>query len=85
MFSIRNWQSRIAWSFIVLSEKNKSVIYRQRSVRLGRNRAPGGLGPFSRGRALFFPIRISYPVNNIYVFHDVNMRVNEIFLLIYLF
>ena len=26
------------------------------------------LGPFSRARAQFLPIRTSYPVNNIYVF-----------------
>ena len=28
---------------------------------------PGGLGPFSRARAQFLPIRTSYPVNNIYI------------------
>ena len=38
---------------------------------MGKNCALGleyGLGPYSRPRAQFFPIRTSRPVNNIYIF-----------------
>ena len=55
-------------------EKNKYVIYRARSVRMGKNCALGleyGPRPSASGRTQdlghsFFPIRTSRPVNNIY-------------------
>ena len=59
-----------------MEENNKHVIYRPRSVRIGKNCALGlgrvrpsacGLGPYSRPQAQFFPIRTSRPANNIYV------------------
>ena len=54
----------------LLQERNKHVIYWARSVRMGKNCALGleyGLGPYSRPRAQFFPIRTSHPVNKIYI------------------
>ena len=76
-------EATYAMSFIPISfptlkrrrpEKNKYVIYRVGSVRMGKRLCPWswvrssafGLGPYSRPRAQFFPIRTSRPVNNIY-------------------
>ena len=48
-------------------EKNRQVICRPRSVRIGKN-CTCGFGPHSKPLAQFFPIRTSRPANNIYVF-----------------
>ena len=50
-------------------EKNKHVICRPRSVRIGKNCALSlecGLGPYSKPLAQYFPIRTSWPANNIW-------------------
>ena len=46
-------------------KQNKHVICRPRSVRIGKNCAPGLEYP--RPQPQFFPIRTSRPANNIYV------------------
>ena len=50
-------------------EKKQKRYLPARSVRMGKNCAltPGGLGPFLRAQAQFFPIQTPQPVNNIYV------------------
>ena len=75
-------EATYAMSFIPISfptlkrkrtEKNKYVIYRARSVRMGKDCALGlEYGPRPRAvlktsGTVFFPIRTSRPVNNIYV------------------
>ena len=56
--------SRIAWSFIVLSEKINLLF--TGSVGPDGEKLCACLKTFSRARAQFFPIR-TYPVNNIYI------------------
>ena len=50
----------------LLQERNKHVIYRAKSVRMGKNCALGL--EYVRPRAQFFPIRTSHLVNNILIF-----------------
>ena len=59
----------------LLQEKNKHVIYRARSVRMGKTvplvlSTALGLRPYSRPRVQFFPIRTSRPVNNVYILNN---------------
>ena len=54
-------------------EKNKHVICRPRSVRIGKNCALG-LEYGSRPLAQFFPIPTSWPANNIYVCDIININ-----------
>ena len=52
--------------------ENTYMLFAGREVRIGKNCARGfecGLGPYSRPRAQFFPIRTDLgPANNVFIF-----------------